>query len=56
MFGTAETLAWHGLIDKYIVVARAGRTTTEDLSATCERLQKERVVGVTFLGPKIKRR
>ena len=56
VFGTAETLAWHGLIDKYIVVARAGRTTTEDLSATCERLQKERVVGVTFLGPKIKRR
>lgn len=56
VFGTAETLAWHGLIDKYIVAARAGRTTTEDLSATVERLQKERIVGVTFLGPKIKRR
>ncbi|MDB4932653.1 MAG: ATPase involved in chromosome partitioning-like protein [Myxococcaceae bacterium] len=56
VFGTAETLAWHGLIDKYIVTARAGRTTTEDLTATCERLQKERIVGVTFLGPKIKRR
>lgn len=56
VFGTAETLAWHGLIDKYIVTARAGRTTTEDLTATCERLQKERIVGVTFLGPRIKRR
>jgi Mrp family chromosome partitioning ATPase len=56
VFGTAETLAWHSLIDKYIVTARAGRTTTEDLTATCERLQKERIVGVTFLGPKIKRR
>lgn len=56
VFGTAETLAWHGLIDKYIVAARAGRTTTEDLSATCERLQKERIVGVTFLGLKVKRR
>lgn len=56
VFGTAETLAWHGLIDKYIVAARAGRTTTEDLTATVERLQKERIVGVTFLGPKIKRR
>ncbi len=56
VFGTAETLAWHGLIDKYIVAARAGRTTTEDLTHTVERLQKERIVGVTFLGPKIKRR
>jgi protein-tyrosine kinase len=56
VFGTAETLAWHGLIDKYIVAARAGRTTTEDLTATVERLQRERIVGVTFLGPKIKRR
>lgn len=56
VFGTAETLAWHGLIDKYIVTARAGRTTTEDLTATTERLQKDRIVGVTFLGPKIKRR
>lgn len=56
VFGTAETLAWHGLIDKYIVAARAGRTTTEDLTGTVERLQRERIVGVTFLGPKIKRR
>ena len=52
VFGTAETLAWHGLVDKYIVVARAGHTTTEDLSATVERLQKERIVGVTFVGMK----
>ena len=57
VFGTAETLAWHGLVDKYIVVARAGHTTTEDLSATVERLQKERIVGVTFVGlKKAKRR
>lgn len=56
VFGTAETLAWHGLIDKYIVAARAGHTTTEDLTGTVERLQRERIVGVTFLGPKIKRR
>jgi len=56
VFGTAETLAWHGLIDKYLLVARAGKTTTEDLTAACDRLQRDKVVGVTFLGAKVKRK
>jgi protein-tyrosine kinase len=50
VFGTAETLAWHTMVDKYIVVARAGRSTTEDLSRACDRLQRERILGVTFVG------
>ncbi len=56
VFGTAETLAWHGLIDKYLLVARAGKTTTEDLTAACDRLQRDKVVGVTFLGAKVRRK
>ncbi len=56
VFGTAETLAWHGLIDKYLLLARAGKTTTEDLTAACDRLQRDKVVGVTFLGAKVKRK
>ncbi|MEZ4405499.1 MAG: CpsD/CapB family tyrosine-protein kinase [Polyangiales bacterium] len=55
VFGTAETLAWHGLIDKYVLVARQGMTTTEDLTAACDRLQREKIVGVTFVGVKGKR-
>jgi Mrp family chromosome partitioning ATPase len=56
VFGSAETLAWHGLIDKYILVARAGRTTTEDLSAACDQLHRDRILGVTFLGGKPRRK
>lgn len=55
VFGTAEALAWHGLIDKYLLIARQGVTTTEDLSATCDRLQREKIVGVSFVGVKSKR-
>ncbi len=55
VFGTAETLAWHGLIDKYVLVARQGKTTTEDLTSACDRLQREKIAGVTFVGVKGKR-
>jgi Mrp family chromosome partitioning ATPase len=55
VFGTAETLAWHGLIDRYLLVARAGVTTTEDLTACCERLQREKILGVTFAGARVRR-
>lgn len=55
VFGTAETLAWHGLIDRYLLVARAGVSTTEDLTACCERLQREKVLGVTFVGARTRR-
>lgn len=56
VFGSAETLAWHGLIDRYLLIARAGVSTSEDLSACCERLQREKVLGVTFVGAKTKRK
>ena len=56
VYGTAETLAWHGLIDKYILVARAERSTTEDLTGACDRLQRDRILGVTFVGSKSRRR
>lgn len=56
VFGAAETLAWHGLIDKYILLARGGKTTTEDLSAASERLNRDRILGVTFVGAKGKRK
>ncbi|MBL8604379.1 MAG: CpsD/CapB family tyrosine-protein kinase [Myxococcales bacterium] len=56
VFGTAETLAWHGLIDKYLLIARSGMTTTEDLTAACDRLQRDKLVGVTFIGGKVKRK
>lgn len=55
VFGTAETLAWHGLIDRYLLVARAGVSTSEDLTACCERLQREKILGVTFVGAKSRR-
>ncbi len=55
VFGTAETLAWHGLIDRYLLVARAGVSTTEDLTACCERLQREKILGVTFAGARVRR-
>lgn len=55
IFGTAETLAWHGLIDRYLLVARAGVSTSEDLSACCERLQREKILGVSFVGSKARR-
>lgn len=55
IFGTAETLAWHGLIDRYLLLARAGVSTTEDLSACCERLQREKILGVSFVGSKVRR-
>lgn len=56
VFGTAETLAWHGLIDKYVLLARAGVTTNEDLTAASERLQREKIVGVVFVGARNKRK
>ena len=55
VFGTAETLAWHGLIDKYVLLARAGKTTTEDLSQACDKLQRDRILGISFIGGKMKR-
>jgi hypothetical protein len=55
VYGTAETLAWHGLIDKYILVARSERSTTEDLTGACDRLQRDRILGVTFVGSKSRR-
>lgn len=56
VFGTAETLAWNGLIDKYVLVARAGKSTTEDLTNVCARLQRDRILGVTFVGAKTRRK
>lgn len=55
VFGTAETLAWHGMIDKYVLLARAGKTTAEDLTRACERLQREKILGVSFLGAALRR-
>ncbi len=55
VFGTAETLAWHGMIDKYVVLARAGKSTTEDLTRACERLQRDKILGVSFLGATMRR-
>lgn len=55
VFGTAETLAWHGMIDKYVLIARAGKSTSEDLSRACDRLQREKILGVTFLGAALRR-
>ncbi len=55
VFGTAETLAWHSMIDKYILVARAGKTTSEDLSRASERLQRDRILGVSFVGAPVRR-
>ncbi len=55
VFGTAETLAWHSMIDKYILVARAGKSTAEDLSRAAERLQRDRILGVTFVGAPMRR-
>lgn len=55
VFGTAETLAWHSMIDKYILVARAGRSTSEDLSRAAERLQRDRILGVSFVGAPMRR-
>ncbi len=55
VFGTAETLAWHGMVDKYILLARAGRSTTEDLTRAAERLQRDKVLGITFLGAALRR-
>lgn len=55
VFGTAETLAWHSMIDKYILLARAGKSTTEDLTRACDRLQRDHILGVSFIGGIIKR-
>jgi Mrp family chromosome partitioning ATPase len=55
VFGTAETLAWHGMIDKYVLLARAGKSTTEDLSHACDRLQREKILGVCFVGAALRR-
>ncbi len=55
VFGTAETLAWHSMIDKYILVARAGKSTSEDLTRASERLQRDRILGVTFVGAAVRR-
>lgn len=56
VFGSGETLAWHGLIDRYLLVARAGVSTSEDLTACCDRLQREKILGVTFIGAKNRRK
>jgi protein-tyrosine kinase len=55
VFGTAETLAWHSMIDKYILVARAGKSTSEDLTRASERLQRDRILGVSFVGAPMRR-
>lgn len=55
VFGTAETLAWHGMIDRYLLLARAGVSTAEDLTACGERLQREKILGVTFVGAKTRK-
>jgi Mrp family chromosome partitioning ATPase len=54
VFGSAETLAWHGMIDRYILVARRGQTTTDDLGRAAERLHRDKVLGVTFVGADVK--
>ena len=50
VFGSAETLAWHGMIDRYILVARRGVTSTDDLGRAAERLHRDKVLGVSFVG------
>jgi Mrp family chromosome partitioning ATPase len=50
VFGSAETLAWHGMIDRYIMVARRGVSDTDDLGRAADRLNRDKILGVTFVG------
>lgn len=50
VFGSAETLAWHGMIDRYVMVAKRGVTDTDELSRAAARLNREKILGVTFVG------
>ena len=52
VFGAAETLAWHGMIDRYVLLARRGRTRTDDLAKAAHRLNRDKVLGVSFVGAK----
>jgi Mrp family chromosome partitioning ATPase len=50
VFGAAETLSWHGMIDRYVLVARRGLTDSDDLSRAANRLNRDKILGVTFVG------
>jgi Mrp family chromosome partitioning ATPase len=49
VLGSAETLAWHAMIDRYVMVARRGVTTTEDLGRAAERVDRNRILGVQLV-------
>jgi Mrp family chromosome partitioning ATPase len=50
VLGSAEMLAWHRVIDGYVLVARRGVTSTDDLGRAADRLNRDKVIGVTLVG------
>lgn len=52
---SGETLAFHRWIDGYILLARRGMTTTDDLAKAADRLDRNRVLGVSFVAAPLHR-
>lgn len=46
----AEGLAWQGIVEHFLIVAQAGRTTTEELQQVTERIRKDKILGVVMNG------